>query len=113
MAGRTEGNEEETGGARAQGLRAMVGTLALLKRQELRDSCEHALLLAAGALLAMQVPRPHPYGASGGPGCGQEICRSHQENSRSLPEYPQLFWVEILEFKGSNVKIVFPRHSHS
>lgn len=75
----------------AQGLWVLVGTLALLKRQELRDTREHALLLAAGALLEMQVPRSHPYRASVGPGCGQELWGSHSENSRSLIEYPQLF----------------------
>lgn len=101
------------GGARAQGLRAMAGTLALLRRQQLRDSCEQALLLAAGALLDMRVPRSHPHGASVGPGCGREIWGSHSENSGSLPEHPQLSRVKILELQGSNVKTVFTRNPHS
>lgn len=111
VAGRSDGNEEEMGGA--QGLWVPVGTLALLKRQELRDSCEHALLLAAHALPEMQVPGSHTYGAPIGPGCGQEIWGSHSEISRSPTEYPQLFWVKVLQFKVPSVKILFPRHSHS
>lgn len=88
VAGRSDGNEEEMGGA--QGLWVPVGTLALLKRQELRDSCEHALLLAAHALPEMQVPGSHTYGAPIGPGCSQEIWGSHSENSRSPRVSPAL-----------------------